>query len=595
MALNALQGLLLSYRIFEMKIQPNSLLQVSPLWLCLFQWSSLIFLGLLIYGQSFGFGFVFDDDQFIVNNPYIHNLSKVHEIEQALPLTRLVGIYTFALNYHFHGLNPTGYHLFNVVLHLVVTGLVWALANLLFKIVGKEPKQLPFFMALLFLVHPLQTQAVTYISQRFESLATLFYLTTIYCYLSARISKDMLSKVILFLIAAVSAFLGIMTKEVAITIPLMLLACEWILLPSKNPSAKSSRNLMISVGGVLFLLVFLKLLRSGFNMFITALPSQSHDGDTIVLGNYLLTQMRVFLTFVRLFFVPYPQNVDYDYPLSVSIIDPLLTLVGAGLVSFLILAMIRIRHKWPLISFGLAWVLITFSINLAPRANVIWEHKFYLMSFGFLIATVSVLANLIHKRSSLIFIVCAVTAGFTFLSFQRNHIWQNDFTLWEDGIKRSPNKVRVYVDLAKAKGTHGQLQQAITLLTQKLSVTPNHYGSLMARAGLQYRLGNYDLATEDLRQAVIVRPNFIDFYKLSLIYSEQKQMDKALDALNTSILLNDNFLPAYIDRAMIFVQKKNYIFAVGDLVKAQKIQPQNKVIQNNIEYCFSKLRVQKSP
>ena len=100
----------------------------------LLRWSGLILIGLLIYAQTFQFGFVFDDHIFIVTNPFIKNFSNFHVMWHAFPMTRLVGMYSFALNYYFNQLNPQGYHIFNFIVHLMATGLVWALADLLFKI-----------------------------------------------------------------------------------------------------------------------------------------------------------------------------------------------------------------------------------------------------------------------------------------------------------------------------------------------------------------------------------------------------------------------------------------------------------------------------
>src|SRR5579863_6769432 len=156
------------------------------------RFTALILLGLLIYGQTFNYDFVFDDHLFIVTNPFIKNFSNFHVMWHAFPLTRFVPMCTFALNYYFNQLHPQGYHIFNFIVHLVATGLVWALAGLLFRITksSEDPftKELPFIIAVLFLVHPCQTQAVSYISQRFESMATVFYLATVYLYLRARLS-----------------------------------------------------------------------------------------------------------------------------------------------------------------------------------------------------------------------------------------------------------------------------------------------------------------------------------------------------------------------------------------------------------------------
>ncbi len=161
-------------------------------------------IGLLIYAQTFRFDFVFDDYIFVVNNPFIKNLSNFHLMWHTFPLTRLVGMYSFALNYHFNQFHPWGYHVFNFIVHLVAVGLVWALAEELFKITKLFPEAsslrrgLPYFIALLFLVHPCQTQAVSYITQRFESMATVFYVGTVYLYLRARLSTCLTRKIILF-------------------------------------------------------------------------------------------------------------------------------------------------------------------------------------------------------------------------------------------------------------------------------------------------------------------------------------------------------------------------------------------------------------
>ena len=211
-----------------------------------FRWAGLILLGLLIYRQTFQFGFVFDDNSFIVSNPYIKSLSHVYLIWHLIPLTRMIGIYSFAFNYYFNQLHPQGYHIFNFIVHLIAVGLVWALAGLLLKITKWLPskdlfiKEIPYITAVLFLVHPCQTQAVSYISQRFESMATVFYLGTMWCYLSARISKDKARKIILFGLSGLCTILGIFTKETVITVPAMLLASEWILFP-KNDNKVSLR------------------------------------------------------------------------------------------------------------------------------------------------------------------------------------------------------------------------------------------------------------------------------------------------------------------------------------------------------------------
>ncbi|MEI7999548.1 MAG: hypothetical protein WCH62_08605, partial [Candidatus Omnitrophota bacterium] len=434
---------------------PYAFLNPSSRWHFPLRFLILTILGLVIYYQTFGYGFVFDDMMFIVHNPYIKRLDHIHYIWNVLPKTRLVGMYSFALNYSINQLHPAGYHIFNFLIHLLTTGLVWACARLLFKITGLLPsknrltQELPFLIAILFLVHPCQTQAVSYISQRFESMATLFYLGSFYCYMRARITSVVINKVVLFFCCGSLALIGIMTKEVCVTIPLMLLTAEWILWPDgffasgKNFLKKSNlwiTSFVIAVGTLLFILLFMKLCRTNFSIFFNAFlaPSESHDGDMITSGNYLLTQLRVFLTFLRLLVIPINQNVDYDYPLSSGLLSPPLTLVGAYFIAVFIFSIIKLRKQFPLVSFGLAWMLITFSANLAPRVNVIFEHKLYLISFGFFLTIISLLFSQLRQQKLLlgffIFIIIILSAT----SFQRNHVWRNQLTLWEDVILKSP-------------------------------------------------------------------------------------------------------------------------------------------------------------
>ena len=121
--------------------------------------------------------------------------------------------------------------------------------------------------------------------------------------------------------------------------------------------------------------------------------------------------------------------------LQAGFLHPPLTLVGLGVILGIIFLIIKLRRRFPLIAFGLAWMLITFSINLVPRSNVIFEHKLYLISFGFFLAFVAALSMLVQDRGTLLRILCCMIVVLAIISFQRNKVWANELTLWEDSIK----------------------------------------------------------------------------------------------------------------------------------------------------------------
>jgi len=557
------------------------------------RWSGLILLGLLVYGQTFHFDFVFDDHLFIVTNPFIKNFNNFHVMWHAFPLTRLVGMYSFALNYHFNQLNPRGYHIFNFIVHLAAVGLVWALADILFTVIPAKAgihtkdrltRELPFIIAVLFLVHPCQTQAVTYITQRFESMATMFYLATMYFYLRARLSAGIAHKTIFFGLAGISTILGILTKEVIITVPAMILASEWLLLNGDVYQLKiigrrhhliGRRPLFIAIGGVLLYLLFSKLVHANLSIFLGAIPSESHDGDVLTPARYFLTQMRVFLTFLRLLVLPIHQNLDYDYPASTGLFSPPLTLAGIGVILGIVFFIIKLRRSSPLIAFGLAWVLITFSINLAPRSNVIFEHKLYLISFGFILAFVAALSGWVRNRGTLLKILCCMIAVLAFISFQRNKVWANELMLWEDSIKKSPHKSRVNASLGRIYGSLGRYDESIDYLSRAIAIKPDNID--YENRGIIYaQQGRYDQALEDLDKSIAMDPDYFPPYvKRSWVYQTQHHYKEALADLARAIQLEPYFADAYLERGMLLMEIGRAQEARNDFQQVLKIDPFN--------------------
>ena len=535
------------------------------------RWAIIIFLGLLIYGQTFQYDFVFDDHMFILYNPVIKDLSQVHLIWHSYPMTRSLGFFSFALNYALGGFSPIGYHVFNLIVHFIAVGLVWALAGLLFRItkislVGAS-KELPFIIAVLFLVHPCQTQAVSYISQRFESMATIFYLGAMYSYLSARVSTQIGNRALLFGLSGLLTILGILTKEVVITVPAMMLASEWILFPKKtNPRP----YIIVSIAAILLYLLFTKLVYTDLSIFLRPAVSLSHDGDILTPSHYLLTQLRVFLTFLRLLVLPIHQNLDYDYPASTGLLQPPLTLLGAVGIIGIITLIFKLRRSYPLISFGLAWVLITFSINLAPRANVIFEHKLYLISFGFFLAFVMTMNELIKDRKILMRVFACLIMVLSLVSFQRNKIWKDEISLWSDIVQKSPHKARGYINLALAYKAKGDLPQAMSAYDQAIEAEPDFADAYYNRGLEYYRQGDLVRAFADFNKVIAINPVYAEAYNnRGLVYFYRGDLGRALADDDKAIAINPGYGAALINRAIIYYSSKEYDKAWADVRQAQ--------------------------
>ena len=200
--------------------------------------------GLIIYSNTFHVPFQCDEDYLIKNNPIVKDFnyfiepSKARGLDQYGALqTRYVGFLTFALNYKFDGFDVAGYHAVNLSIHILNAFLVYFLVLLTFRTPFLTRSRLTekagvaaLFSALLFISHPVQTEAVTYIFQRLASLVTFFYLLSLTAYVKSRLSSGRTQRIGFFLLSVFSAIIAMKTKENAFTLPIMIALYEFFFL-----------------------------------------------------------------------------------------------------------------------------------------------------------------------------------------------------------------------------------------------------------------------------------------------------------------------------------------------------------------------------
>lgn len=366
---------------------------------------AITILGTIIYSNTFDASWHFDDNTAIVENYNIRDL-KGAVLSGG---SRWIGFITFALNYQFGELDVFGYHLVNICIHLISAILVYFLVLLSFKTPFLKDTRISHYAAylslassLLFVAHPIQTQAVTYIVQRFTSLATLFYLLSLVFFIKARLQNlrgkrfYSLSHLGYYLGSLLAAYLAMKTKEISITLPAIILLYEFCFF---------STSLRVLVRKLVYLIPFLLTFfiipfsRYGIELFGISggtfigiaevgdvIGKATQETTAISRTDYFLTQFNVIVTYIRLLFFPVNQNLDYDYPISHTLFE------FPTFFSFLFLAFIVIFGVWMfmrsrLISFGIFWFFITISVesSIIPIRDVIFEHRVYLPSVGFVI------------------------------------------------------------------------------------------------------------------------------------------------------------------------------------------------------------------
>lgn len=550
----------------------------------------ILLASLAVYSQTFFFGFVFDDHLFITQNQAIRSWHDLFNFfAHDFPFNRLLTIASFTLNYQLYGLNPAGYHIFNFMIHLSAVSSVWWLFRILIvhshhtsstKI--ERLSWLAFFGALIFAVHPVQTQAVTYITQRFSSLSALFYILTICSYIRARQSVLKKSRAIYSILALISAILSILSKEESITLPIMIAAVEVFLFSDRPGLITRKIWIRIFLGTLAFLIIFFSLFKTNLlaGIYLVRIPSESHDGDILTLGTYLLTQAKVLNTFLKLLIWPFPQTLDHDYPMARSLFD-LTALWGLAVLSALIISAKRLKDPSPLLSFGIMWVIITFSANLVPRAHVIWEHRLYLISTGAFLCFIMALDKLIRSSKILFSLLTILTIAFGIVSFKRNHVWRNDITLWSDAVSKAPQKSRTLINAGDAYAKHGQTSRALPLLEKAKKLYPlDHF---VARSFASYYFNQrlfkqsaveYE-TTIRLQESSGLNASLDDHRHLGLSYEGLKQFSLALvtyDKILTKMPLNPDI---YVWRAGVYRKMGQMAKAKKDLLTALRISPQN--------------------
>jgi hypothetical protein len=243
----------------------------------------IILLGIIIYSNSFDCSFHFDDLTRIVDNTSIHKLADVKAWWNSYP-SRPIGMFTFALNYHFNQLDVWYYHLFNLIIHLINACLVWWLTLLIFSSpalkddpIIKHKNVFAFIIALLFVSHPLATQSVTYIIQRMAALMAMFYILSLILYVKARLTnKGNSYKILFFTGSFISAMLAMLTKENAFTLPFAILLFEFFLLRTKKLSINFRDYRVILLIAAFLGLIIIVALKFSFSIFNPILRGVGH-------------------------------------------------------------------------------------------------------------------------------------------------------------------------------------------------------------------------------------------------------------------------------------------------------------------------------
>ena len=438
---------------------------------------SLLLITVIVYAGTLNHTFHLDDKSNISSNSFIQiSHLSVDELAKAgfvgVNIKRPVANLSFALNYYFNGLDVTGYHVVNIIIHLLTGIMLYLFVKKTLSIELLRDKLgdtsfIPFFTALIWLVHPLHIQSVTYIVQRMNSMGAMFFIMSLFFYVKGRLNPQNIIKVLFFVIAFIAGILAVGTKQNTATLPLFILLYEWYFF--QDLRLKFSRQQLFWIATISCLFVFVLYLFLGTSPLNRLFPS--YAGRPFSMAERVLTQPMVVLHYISLIFYPEPGrlNLDYDFPLSYSLVSPPTTLLAIlAIIGMLGLAIYSAR-KNRLYSFCILWFLGNLVIESSTiPLEIIFEHRTYLPSMLVILLLVLFLHRIVNKRRVLIASLAAVALLFSYWTYARNKVWQDELTLWADIHEKSPNKARVNQHYGQELNARGRAKEAIPILENAL-------------------------------------------------------------------------------------------------------------------------------
>jgi len=516
--------------------------------------AALVAAALLAYAGSFRAPFLLDDDRWIVEDPAVRDLGSLaaHRAFGDRPLV----VFSLGVNYALGGLDVTGYHAFNLAVHVVAGLLLFGIVRrVVCRVNRRSSRSLPatglaFAIALIWLIHPLQTQSVTYVIQRCESLMGMFLFLCLYGILRASESRRAWPWQLL---AVAACGLGLGCKEVMLAAPAAALLFDRAFLAASWKDLFRRRALLhaslFGVGLVLLVMNLSKLTGDGD-------VSAGFDCAVVAPVEYLRTQPAVVLHYLRLAFWPRPLCLDYRWPVADSPLE--IYPAAAAVMALLALSATAFRYRPGIGFLGLFFfVVLAPSSSIMPIADLAFEHRMYVPLAAVVALAVLALYGLGRaclrdpqaRRLAAGGGLAAVAVALGLVTWERNRDYGDPVRLWAKVVDVAPHNARAHFSLGQAYRAAGDAHAARCCYERCLRLDPD-----LARA--HGALGHLLLSEGDLQ--------------------------KAAEHLRWAVELKPDYLHALMNYGNLLVRQQRYAAAIVYYRRARSLAPANAVIHLNL-------------
>ncbi len=546
----------------------------------------------VVYYDSFNNSFIWDDFSFIVNNKAIRNLDIKGVISYftdrdtssnskglSADIYRPLVTTSFAIDYRLWGLNPRLYHIENTALHLFNVLLVFILAQLIFS-----SSEAAFIASLIFGIHPVQTEAVTWIAGRSNVLFLFFYLAALITHIKASRKSGFGFALILFT-------LGLFAKEMAITLPIVMLLCD----------LRFSRRQ--GIGEYIeyytpFFTVLLFYLAARWSVSGGLAQGTEYWGST--LSENSMVMLKAIAGYMRLLILPINLRADYVINIPESLFSQDMA-IAFGAMAVVAGAYASLRRDRPA-SFFILWFFVTLApvYNIVPFKAIMAERFLYPASIGF-----SCLAALILTRlravapKTAVVSLCGLIIFYGAGTLARNVDWRNEIYLYTQDLVKSPESARFHYNLGfaycrehlvgpfKEKDPKKRLEyyaHAEDEFRATLRLRPDHADSHFYLGNVYSDLGLYDKAIGCFKKALSLEPNAGIYNNLGIVYYNRGEYNKAIECYKNALALNwDTPQLGYLNLGNAYLKKKEFAKARRIWEAVLKLDPTNQAIEANIK------------
>lgn len=578
--------------------------------------SLIIVIAFIAYFNTVNAPFVFDDYPYLRENPLVRSFHYFLNQDQVFKLAididvknsfilRPFSYFTFALNFALHGYDVRGYHVVNLLLHIGNAICVFLLLSLTLQATAMNTPGhdrqgssslnsiFPLVCALIFVTHPLQTQAVTYIIQRFTTLASLLCLLSLVTYILSRRAERAAMRRIWYVLCLVATILAMHSKENAFTMPVVIAMYEFIFLTGKLAKRVAGLIPVIATMGIIpyKLLQLSTLTRNTAQTDLVAAINSVNFKETSS-GDYLMTQFGVVVSYLRLLFVPIRQNLLHDLPLqhsffSFKVLGPLALIICIIAIGIWALKCSKGNHsanstRLKIVAFGIFWFFVTLAVesSIIPIDDPMFEHRVYLPSVGLIMA---VLAGgdifMVRARNVSLFSSKAASVGICLLvscaavaTVERNKTWGNEITLWTDVIRKNPNSSRAHNALGVALARQEEVQMKHLLAPKSENMVSVPF------LGSKTRQSQLDAAIKEFRHAIELDPIHEKAQiNLGIALIDRGKFDDALTALQRATRLETRRYPSlhYFHMGRAYTEKGDYDRATEAFTRAIELDPRH--------------------